>query len=102
MQKDTATAIFRTLKFPAAKEALAGGVNICYEVHLKLGRGDGWSQGALMTAETYKACVKEGSFIDYDGYGDMLDADGKDLGRTRPSAIKRFKAECVYVLWYNR
>jgi hypothetical protein len=48
--------------------------------------------------------VKSGSFIDYDGYGDLLDKDYNFLNKTYyPSKYKgRTPKNAKYILWYNK
>ena len=82
------------------KEAVAylnAGNHIDYEVRI----GD--HQGALMTFKTWLEAVADKSFIDYDGYGDQIGADGTYLGdRLSPSRAKDIRQDCAYILWYNR
>ena len=61
-------------------------------------------QGHLMTFEEWAEDVKSGSFIDYDGYGDLLDKDYSFLNKTYyPSKYKgRTPKNAKYILWYNK
>jgi hypothetical protein len=69
-------------------------------------------QGALMTRETWLEAVKHKSFIDYDGMGNEVSADGKILtsatidihpaGWIYPSTADKIRPETKYILWYNR
>jgi hypothetical protein len=95
--------------FAEAVEYLSQGNWIDYEVKI-----DGHS-GALMTREEWLEAVESGSFIDYDGMGDQVTADGKivkferDLrenynvgGWIYPSEALRILPETKYILWYNK
>ena len=76
---------------------------IDYEVRI-----DG-HQGALMTRETWLEAVKDHSFIDYDGMGNEVSADGKVLmgilhtaGWIKPSQADKIQPDTAFILWYNR
>jgi len=77
---------------------------IDYEVRI-----DG-HQGALMTRETWLEAVKDHSFIDYDGMGNEVSADGKVLkselngiyGWIKPSQADKIRPDTAFILWYNR
>ncbi len=87
--------------FEEAKQYLAEGHHIDYEVKI------GSHRGALMARDEWLEDVKNGSFIDYDGYGSMLTKNGEFVGgNIRPSsALSTLLAEprqVMYILWYNR
>lgn len=49
--------------------------------------------------------VRDGYYIDYDGCGDLLDADGNELGYVRCNVkyLEAAKATgAVYVAWFNK
>lgn len=56
--------------------------------------------GDLMTKEVWLGCVKNGMFVDYDGFGDMIDEDMNFLGSIHPSQAEKFQG--AYILWYNK
>lgn len=57
--------------------------------------------GELLTWEEYKEFCK--NVTDYDGYGDALDENYKEIGITKPSTIEEdSKLNPSFVLWYNR
>lgn len=63
----------------------------------------GGHQGALMTRQVWLESVEDKSFIDYDGYGNQLTAEGKYIGGTiRPSQAVTILPDTAYILWYNR
>ena len=71
--------------------------DIDYEVSV------GGHQGALMTRATWLEEVKHHNFIDYDGYGSQLTAEGKYIGgNLGPSMVGTIMADTAYILWYNR
>jgi hypothetical protein len=100
--------------FDEAVEFLRAGNHIDYEV--KIGR----HQGALMTRDEWLESVREHSFIDYDGMGNEIDAEGNILGTEpsvwegkilvkqgnpgwiKPSQASRIRPDTAYILWYNR
>ncbi len=63
----------------------------------------GGHQGALMTRDTWLDAVKDTSFVDYDGDGNQLTAEGKYIGGTiKPSQADTILPDTAYILWYNR
>lgn len=89
--------------FEEALAYLAAGHHIDYEVKIDT------HQGALMTRETWLESVADHSFIDYDGMGNEVSADGKILngilhpaGWIKPSQADQIQPDTKYVLWYNR
>jgi hypothetical protein len=49
--------------------------------------------------------VRGGGIMDYDGMGDLLDADGNELGYVRCNVkfLEKAKADgAVYVAWFNK
>jgi hypothetical protein len=63
----------------------------------------GGHQGALMTRQTWLESVADHGFIDYDGYGNQLTAEGKYIGGTiKPSQASTILPDTAYILWYNR
>lgn len=61
----------------------------------------GWGHD-VMHRDYWLEAVEDGSFIDYDGYGDMLDKDLKEIGRTHPSAAGKVPKKFEWIVWYNR
>lgn len=69
-----------------------------------------WSESErfayLMSIEEYKQAVEYGSFIDYDGSGELLiykDGDYYPLGfSTWPSVVNEIPAEATHIDWFNR
>lgn len=59
-------------------------------------------RGALMTREDFKNGCDECSFIDYDGSGNQVMADGTLTEKIRPSTIGLLREDTAYILWYNR
>jgi hypothetical protein len=86
--------------FEEGKQYLAEGNPIDYEVSVN------GCQGALMTRSAWIEAVKDGTFIDYDGYGSMLTEHGKFIGgNVHPSSAAMDLVqypETAYILWYNR
>jgi hypothetical protein len=61
--------------------------------------------GALMTRETWLDHVQHAFFIDYDGMGSQISADGRLLANDKwiyPSTANSILPETAYILWYNR
>ena len=64
--------------------------------------------GTLMTRELWLDCVADGGFIDYDGMGDQVNADGEIIGNEEgsnwihPSNAADILPETAFILWYNR
>ena len=104
--------------FEEARQYLTQGNHIDYEVKI-----DGHT-GALMTREEWLEAVEGGSFIDYDGMGNEIDADGNmlgciaavwngeprksnliglpDPGYIYPSTASKIRSETKFILWYNK
>lgn len=61
-------------------------------------------QGHFLDFDAWVEDVKNGSFIDYDGYGDLLDKDYNFLNKTYyPSKYKgKTPKNAKYILWYNK
>ncbi len=57
--------------------------------------------GDLMTVEEFQNACANGSFIDYDGFGDMI-VDGKAVGEISPSSYMDIPSNVTHVRWYNR
>lgn len=56
----------------------------------------------LMTAKEWLEGVRDGSFIDYDGYGYPV-KDGNQSNRgISPSRAKEFPEEATHIAWANR
>jgi hypothetical protein len=98
----------------AVKFLAEPGNHIDYEVEIaeeRLGKISN-HHGALMTRETWLEAVADHSFIDYDGMGNEVSADGKILtsatidihpaGWIYPSTADKIRPETKYILWYNR
>ena len=64
------------------------------------------SFGDLMTVEDWLGCVADGSFIDYDGHGDLGTATGLSQYSISPSDITVLKVKipdwATHVMWYNK
>ena len=63
--------------------------------------------GKLMSMEEWKSSCDCDAFIDYDGYGDLVNSEFKLIGVTRrPSDYTKGRKEipenAEYILWYNR
>ena len=58
--------------------------------------------GYLMTVDDWKEHCEEGFFIDYDGYGYILDKNYICLHNSRPSARNRVDPKGKFILWFNR
>lgn len=84
----------RPVTFAKAIQTLGDSIN--YDVKI----GD--SEGALMSRAAWLESVESGMFIDYDGFGDQVTAEGQIIGRTRPSAAKHLLDATAYILWYNK
>jgi hypothetical protein len=60
----------------------------------------------IFTKEEFKASVKCGAFIDYDGYGCELKKDEKGNwlrgANVSPSKISGMSEETTHVDWFNR
>ena len=95
--------------FAEAVEFLSQGEWIDYEVKIDKHRG------ALMTRENWLEAVADHTFMDGDGMGDQVTADGKivkferDLEQNRnvggwiyPSEASKLFPETKYILWYNK
>ncbi len=57
----------------------------------------------VYTVEEFKACVKSGAFIDYDGFGHPV--KNKLANRfiyVRPSKLGRIPKDATHIVWYNR
>jgi len=82
-----------------SKEAQA---EIVYDVVLGGHRGD------LMSKDLWLESVEGGMFIDYDGYGDVIDENGEYVNYNgisstiKPSEADRWPSEGTHILWYNR
>lgn len=64
-----------------------------------------WERDCLMTVETFANSVKNGRFIDYDGFGELATETHKLGGEVIPSSfnLERAKAKgATHVVWYNR
>lgn len=63
-------------------------------------------RGHLMTIKEWKGCCDDGGFIDYDGYGDLVNSDCEVVGKTvSPSDYTEGRVvldDAKYILWYNK
>lgn len=82
---------------------LSEGHHIDYEVRIER------HHGALLTREAWLESVRDHFFMDYDGMGNEVDAQGRilpSLGRLggwiHPSEAEFLNSETAYILWYNR
>lgn len=83
--------------FEEAVDYLKQGHHIDYEVTV------GGHRGALIHRNDWIEAVSSRFFIDYDGYGDQLTADGKFIGgNIYPSQAGNILPQTAYILWYNR
>lgn len=59
--------------------------------------------GDVMTVEDFRESVRDGMFIDYDGFGHPV-RDGKMDGSfmVRPSSVVSIPADATHIIWYNR
>lgn len=69
------------------------------------------NEGALMTWKSFVESVECGMFIDYDGFGDVIDEEGGRVASISPSGVSKFEEHLakigkskddVFVLWYNK
>jgi hypothetical protein len=59
--------------------------------------------GDLFTIKEWKDAVRSGSFIDYDGFGDLATKTGVSNCRIRPSqSYVVLPKWATHILWYNR
>lgn len=61
--------------------------------------------GLFYPIDDFIESVRGGFYNDYDGIGDLLDADGNELGDVRCNVKYLEKAKSngtVYVAWYNK
>jgi hypothetical protein len=60
--------------------------------------------GDLFILEDFLDCVKQGSFIDYDGYGYSVSEAGDVLNETPiyPSQTHKIPKGTTHILWFNR
>ncbi len=59
--------------------------------------------GALYSVKTFRKYVREGWFIDDDGFGHPVRDGRMDRSVTiRPSQVHSMPADATHVLWYNR
>lgn len=61
------------------------------------------SYGELMSVAEFRASVKCGAFIDYDGYGHPI-KDGMAAGdvNVRPSRMDLLPEDATHIMWFNR
>lgn len=83
--------------FAEALQHLAAGHEIDFDVRIE------GHHGALMTRQEWLDDVAAGGFIDYDGWGNQVNAAGAIVGPTiSPSRADTLRDDCAYILWYNR
>jgi len=60
--------------------------------------------GDLIPLKEFKQHVKDGSFIDYDGHGNLATKNSISDIVVQPSTIKKIKIPSwvTHVCWYNR
>ena len=61
--------------------------------------------GIILPIDECIEWVKGGSIIDYDGFGELLDEDGKEIGGMTCNASylqKAKEAGACFVAWYNK
>ena len=57
----------------------------------------------VYTVEEFIACVKDGAFIDYDGFGfPVKDNLANRFVYVRPSKLDRIPKDATHIVWYNR
>lgn len=72
------------------------GVNIPGYHTAKSARND------VMSKDTWLEGVKGGMFIDDDGYGNGIKADGTVVQRVRPSMADELGPDVEFVVWFNK
>jgi hypothetical protein len=64
---------------------------------------DAEDEDDVYTVEEFKACVKSGAFIDYDGFGHPVKDNLADEGiYIKPSKLAEIPADATHIVWYNR
>lgn len=60
--------------------------------------------GHVMKLEEFVECVKMGTFIDYDGYGNYVKDDQESDVEVYPSDVKknRLRKDFDTIIWFNR
>lgn len=58
--------------------------------------------GTLMPREEFLDAVKDGSFIDYDGFGHPVKNNLMSNRVVHPSQVRELPSDATHVLWYNR
>ncbi|AMQ66057.1 hypothetical protein AAY80_137 [Stenotrophomonas phage vB_SmaS-DLP_6] len=56
----------------------------------------------VMSREEWLDGVESHFFIDYDGYGDGIKADGKFVQRLRPSIADKILPGVDFIVWFNK
>ena len=57
----------------------------------------------VYTVEEFKEQVKNGSFIDYDGFGHPVKDRKADRSiDIKPSRLERIPKDTTHIVWYNR
>lgn len=101
------------MDFAEAQKSLDSTTDIVHEVTI-----DGFT-GALMTLKTFEDDCRNGAFVDYDGDGLQVSADGvllaynpdhNIMANVYPSMItnanegayEEIFPECAYILWFNK
>ena len=61
--------------------------------------------GLFFPIDDFIKRVDDGYFIDYDGFGKLLDANGKEIGYSKCNVpfLKKSKTNgAIYVAWFNK
>ena len=102
LQNALGTYTFQTLASKNTVDALEEarmlkGKHAWYDVSL-----DG-REGYFMKIEEWISASETGGFVDYDGWGDLLDSNEQFLNKTlSPSRVQEVPLEAKYILWYNK
>jgi hypothetical protein len=76
--------------------------DIQYDVHIPGFHRNKKDTADIMSIELWLEGVEDGSFIDYDGFGDGINEAGVTLQNVRPSTSDQISDEVEWVVWYNR
>lgn len=96
--QDPGTQLRSTL-IPALRKMLADAETPVHTERYTLKRPE---HGDVMTREDWLVCVKDGSFIDDDGYGYAM-KDGKaDPTPLYPSGSENLPEDATHVVWFNK
>ena len=60
------------------------------------------THGEVMTVARFKELVKDGSFIDYDGFGHPAKMTMDIYQAISPSTVDLIPEDATHIVWYNR